>query len=219
IRINSRSIERIIWIIVVILLIVGISYMYFSGFGCDAVPKEKVVDKEPAVVEPEETIDDTEPVVEAPDEETEPEPEAEEEPPAEETGDSTVSTLPEGQLTFTVDDPIKIKNTMLLRKDSQYEVRGEDYAKLTAIYFKIDNNKKSFIPKIEVYVYDTDDNKEDYKEILTFTTMIGKGEVFEKVERVNIGFNDINSSKTFEVYLRDELGTQLGKYKKIMTLN
>ncbi|MCK4670292.1 MAG: hypothetical protein KAT43_03735 [Nanoarchaeota archaeon] len=219
IRINSRSIERIVWIIIVILLIAGMVYMYFSDFGCDGTTADVIDEPEDDTGTDDET--DTE-------DEADVEDEAEDEPePEDDTGtddetddeDPTAATVKAGELELTVDIPIKVKNTMLLRKDSQYEVKGTDYAKLTAIYFTINNNKKSFIPRIEVFVYDTDDNQEDYKEILTFTSMIDKGKIFDKVERVNIGFNEINESKIFEVVLRDESGVLLDRFKKVMTFD
>lgn len=236
IRINSRTIERIVWIIIVLLLITGMVYMYFSGFGCNGRLKEIIT--EPEVEEPpaddstgeageDEIEEDTGAGEQETGEETEEDTgdEAEEEDSEEETGqeeedaDRAEATVAEGRLELTVDTPIKVKNTMLLRKDSQYEVRGTDFAKLTAVYFKIDNNKKPFIPRIDIYVYDPDDDKENFKETLTFTTMIDKGKIFEKVERVNIGFNEINQSKNFEVHLRDESGDLLDTYRKVMTFD
>ncbi len=227
IRVNSRSIERIVWIIIVILLIAGIAYMYFSDFKCDDTTADVIDEPDVDIDDTATDIDDTDTDVDdGTDTDVEDDTEDDTDTDTEDDtktdtddDDPTAATVKAGDLELTVDIPIKVKNTMLLRKDSQYELKGDDYAKLTAIYFTINNNKKSFIPRLEVFVYDTNDNEEDYKEIITFTSMIDKGKIFDKVERINIGFNEINNSKTFEVVLRDESGILLDRFKKVMTFD
>ncbi|MBD3259888.1 hypothetical protein GF371_04640 [Candidatus Woesearchaeota archaeon] len=229
IRINSRTIERIIWIIVVIFLMVLLIWTNWEeGTGTikDKLDKTTEIEEQPEAAPEieEEGIGETEEEPAIEEEEAE-EPEGqdvEEDEAEEETGedeeeeeevDETAATANEGTMIFTVGVPEKVNRASSGVKKTQYLVKGEDFASLETLYFKIDNNKKDFIPTINVYVYDSEDIKENYMETITFIGESKKGEVLEKIESIHIAFNELDKTKTFEVDLLDE-GIVVDTYKK-----
>ncbi|MBW2987122.1 hypothetical protein KY336_01100 [Candidatus Woesearchaeota archaeon] len=219
IRLNSRTIERVIWIIVVIFLLVILIWTNWedgSGTIKDKLDKEIEIKEEieieetPEGVEIEEDIEETIEETEEIDEEEEEPPEEEEE---EEEIDEDAATATEGTIVFTVGTPEKVNRISTGVKKTQYLLKSEDFASLEAIYFKIDNNKKDFIPTINVYVYDSDDTKQEYMETITFVGESEKGKILEKIEKIHVSFNELDKTKTFEVELVDE-GVTVKTYKK-----
>ncbi|MBW3013250.1 hypothetical protein KY325_00060 [Candidatus Woesearchaeota archaeon] len=212
IRINSRSIERIVWIVVVVFLMFLLIWTNWEE-GAGTI-KEKI-DKVPEIEETPEPELEEEVVLEeteASEEEQEAE-EQEEQPAEEEEVDETAATADPGTIIFTVGLPEKVARVSTGVKKTQYLLKSEDFASLETVYFKIDNNKKDFIPTVNVYVYDSDDIKNDYMETITFIGESKKGKIVEKVESIHISFNELDKTKTFEVELVDE-GVVVKTYKK-----
>jgi len=219
IKLNSRTIERVIWTVVVILLIVLLIWTNWEE-GSETI-KDKL-DKETELVEDIDDSPDIDEGLEEPAEEETPEEdvevideEEEETPEVNETeevdGDATTANA--GTIIFTVATPEKVNRISTGVKKTQYLLKSEDFASMEAIYFKIDNNKKDFIPTINIYIYDSDDTKQDYMETITFVGESEKGKILEKIEKVHVSFNELDKTKTFEVELVDN-GLVVKTYKK-----
>jgi hypothetical protein len=217
IKLNSRTIERVIWIIVVILLMVLLIWTNWEE-GSETI-KDKLDTEIEAVEEIEEEAPDEEveeETEEVPEEEQEVEEvDEEEEAPEEEEEevDGDAATATEGTIVFTVGTPEKVNRISTGVKKTQYLLKSEDFASMEALYFKIDNNKKDFIPTINVYIYDSDDVKQDYMETITFIGESEKGKILEKIEKIHVSFNELDKTKTFEVELVDN-GVTVKTYKK-----
>ncbi|MBW2978111.1 hypothetical protein KY331_04665 [Candidatus Woesearchaeota archaeon] len=105
-------------------------------------------------------------------------------------------------------DPGVIKFTIT---DIEYEIKGDDWATVTSIEYKIENGKEDFYPLIQVYLFDSND-PEDIKSLVQDTIelpLLEEGEVITKASTVHISYNEINREKTLRLVLRNELGKEL----------
>jgi len=105
-------------------------------------------------------------------------------------------------------EPGQIKFTI---EDIEYEIKGEDWATLTSIKYKIGNGKEDFYPIIQVYLFD-DDDPDDVKNLeqdRIELPLLEEGEVTTKENNVHVSYNEINKIKTLRLVLRNELGKEL----------
>ena len=105
-------------------------------------------------------------------------------------------------------EPGKIKFTI---EDVTYEIKGEDWATLTGIKYKIENGKDDFYPIIQVFLYDEND-PQDVKTLeqdKIELPLVEQGEVVTKESSVHVSYNNIDKEKTLRLILRNELGTEL----------
>lgn len=91
-------------------------------------------------------------------------------------------------------------------KDIGYEIKAEDYAKVTNITIMIDNQLKTFAPIIKAYLYDNndDDDIKNYVEEDIQLKKIYGGASEEKMLEVGISYNEIDLKKTLKLELYDD---------------
>lgn len=96
-------------------------------------------------------------------------------------------------------------------QDIKYEIKGEDWATITSIKYKIENGKEDFYPIIQVYLFD-DNDPDDIKSLeqdKIELPLLEEGEVVTKESTVHISYDEINREKTLRLILRNELGKEL----------
>jgi len=107
-----------------------------------------------------------------------------------------------------VAEPGKIKFTI---QDIEHEEKGDDWATLTSITYKIENGMDDFYPIIQVFLFD-DNDPSDIKELeqdRIELPLLEEGEVITKESSVHISYNDLHKTKTLRLILRNELGKEL----------
>ena len=106
--------------------------------------------------------------------------------------------------------------------DITYEVKGEDWAKVTKIKYTITNSlARDFTPKIYVYCYDDNDPGEvkNYIEEEIVLEDIESGSIKTETTDVSISFNEIDKEKTLKMILKDENENKLETVYKTFTVS
>ncbi|MBI2523020.1 hypothetical protein HYW19_01395 [Candidatus Woesearchaeota archaeon] len=110
---------------------------------------------------------------------------------------------------FSPDSIVNTQNGISLSLDDfKYEVKGENWGKITEITLTVLNEgNNEFYPKVLVQLYDEKDRKEDkfrIQEEIEFDIFgLGVGEHITKKAVTNIGFNDLNLPKKLILILVD----------------
>jgi len=211
-RINTRILERIVWIIIVLILLIALVWTNSGGIkdkAGDVTGKitEKVADvKAGSNEEPKETIKTTTtPKTETQTDTTTNTPQT--------TDNSDDTTNDEPADLGIVDGEIKLSGVTFL-----FKVTGEDSGKVDQINYKILNGEEDFEPHLELYIYGEDEDKEtNYDDGINPGKTSLKGEVFSDNDAsIGITLIGLDTVRTYELILKNEDGDTLDTYKQDM---
>jgi len=176
-NINTRILERLLWIIIALALIgilVWTQWDRITGIGSDSSGKtEETKETEPSKTAAKGTT---------------------------ETEGTTTSTSSDTSSIVSGEAQIVV-DKMFFRPDSA------DSGRIKQINFRILNGLKDFIPTVEVYVYDQEATEKGVPEIIRYdeNEKSLKDQVFKENGRISFTIvSGIESLKTLEVVLKDE---------------
>ena len=209
IKIKTKNIKQILYFSIPIILAVLLVLQFFFPISCPVCDCQNItIETEEVQLEPEiipEPVTLPEPEVEEEEIIAEEEPEETTE---EETDDGPTIAVT-GDLYFKIDD-------------ITYEIKGEDWAKVTKIKYTISNAMSiDFIPKIEIYCYD-DNDPDDIKNYIEETLILSElksGYEITETATVSISFNEIDEEKELKLILRDQDDDTLKTIKKQFTIS
>jgi len=96
-------------------------------------------------------------------------------------------------------------------EDIKYEIKGEDWARLEKIKYRIENGKQDFYPIILAYLFDDNDGEDirTLEQAKIELPLLEEGEIITKESAVQISFNELDREKTLRLVLRNELGKEV----------
>lgn len=96
-------------------------------------------------------------------------------------------------------------------EDIDYEIKGEDWARLVKIKYRIENGKEDFYPIIFAYLFDANDGEDirTLEQAKIELPLLEEGEIITKESDVQISFNELDREKTLRLVLRNELGKEV----------
>ena len=105
-------------------------------------------------------------------------------------------------------DPGQVK---FIIEDIEYEIKGEDWARLVKIKYRIENGKQDFYPIIFAYLFDNNDGEDirTLEQAKIELPLLEEGEIITKESAVQISFNELDREKTLRLVLRNELGKEV----------
>jgi len=211
-RINTRIVERIFWIILVLVLLIALVWTNSGSIKDKAsTVTDKISDKVADVKESSSKDISTETKT------------------TQKTETKTETTSNNQQTTTnnnnddTTNEPSDFEITdgkiSLVVTDLLFKFKGDDWGRVEQINFKILNGKEDFIPTLEISVYGDNETAEDNSQVLEYDDdkKSLKGEIFsDNNGELGISLSDVETTRTFEVVLKNEDGDTLDTYKKDM---
>ncbi len=208
-RINTRILERIVWIIIVLILLISLVWTNSGGIKDKA---ENVGDKITEKVADVKTSSDDK----SSDTKTTTTPKTETK--TETTSDDEQTTTSdtsndEPQDTGIVDGEIKLSDITFL-----FKVTGDDSGKVDQLNYKILNGEEDFEPHLELYIYgEGEDRETNYDDGISPGKTSLKGEIFSDNDAsIGITLIGLDIVRTYELILKNEDGDTLDTYKQDM---
>lgn len=212
IKIRTRDIKKLIYFSILLILAILIVLQYFFPISC---PKCNCENK--TEIKEETTLTQVIPEPIKPLEQ-----EVKEEPKVEENKTETI-VLNKTQETEEDEPTIAITGDLYFTLDDIiYDIKGEDWAKVTKIEFTISNAQSiDFTPKILVYCYDDNDPTEqkNYIEEEIILPKLKSSHEITETKDVSISFNEIEKEKTLKLVLKDQDDDVLDTIQKKFTVS